>query len=324
MNQITTEYKEMRKIDLESFKDYFERVAAARDAQEHVEDFEASEPLKKKFLGASAAISIAIAVLAFIAGFMTGSPLFTWVGLVCFGFATYNSLYIVGCKVEGTAGERVAATVVIALVSGLCVVVYYTLNYPDSLIGEMGFYVILALGGVLVVITGLKLCEKAALEWGTTDDDEELGLNTRRSSVRNTVTQLGKGSDQMSGKPYVSNPKEGLNLSEHLNGEAPAIKKESQSASESPGGRVFRIKKKSQSAAESPGRRISLDQTTESGVLPPRSSALEGWDRSARPGDRGTPTSQKNSRRASPSASPSSSKERSSKSRPATPVAWAF
>ena len=83
----------------------------------------------------------------------------------------------------------------------------------------------------------------------------------RKSSVRNTVTQLGKGSDQ-----------------------APAIKKESQSASESPGGRVFRIKKKSQSAAESPGGRVFLIQTTESGVLPPRSPALEGRDRSARRG----------------------------------------
>ena len=87
------------------------------------------------------------------------------------------------------------------------------------------------------------------------------------------MTQLGKGSDQ-----------------------APAIKKESQSASESPGGRVFRIKKKSQSAAESPGGRVFLIQTTESGVLPPRSPALEGRDRSARPGDRGTPTSPKNSK----------------------------
>jgi hypothetical protein len=215
--------------------------------------------------------------------------------MVCFAFATYNALYIVGCKVEGTAGEMVAHTVVIALVSGLCIVVYYTINYPDSLIGEMGFYVILALGGVLVVIIVLKLCEKAALKWGLADPDEELGLSmrrssVRRSSVRNTVTQMGKGSDRKSGKPYSSKSKEGLNLSERLNGEAPAIKKESQSP-------------------RSPDESVS--QTTKSGVLSPRSPALEGRDRSARRGDRGTPTSPKNSK-----ASPSSSKERSSKSRP--------
>ena len=85
MKQITTEYKDMSKIDFESFKAYFERVAAARDAQEHIEDFEASDPVKNKFLAAIAAISIAIAVLAFIAGFITGSPLFIWIGVVCFG-----------------------------------------------------------------------------------------------------------------------------------------------------------------------------------------------------------------------------------------------
>ena len=75
----------MMKINFESFKLYFKRVHAARDAQEHVEDFEASDPVKNKFLAAIAAISIAIAVLACIAGFITGSPLFIWIGVVCFG-----------------------------------------------------------------------------------------------------------------------------------------------------------------------------------------------------------------------------------------------
>jgi hypothetical protein len=334
LKQITGEYKDMMKINLESFKLYFKRVHAARDAQEHIEDFEASDPVKNKFLAAIAAISIAIAVLAFIAGFITGSPLFIWIGIVCFGFALYNFLYIKGLEVEGNAGVLLK---VFPLASGICTVGYYAYNDPDSLIGKTGFYLILALGGALVVIIVLKACDRPARKWVGEKEvremvrDEELGLRKgrrRRGSLRDYAIQITrrlslKGSDRTSGNPSV----------EQIQREAE--KRRTKKESQSPGSQSPR----------SPGV-----QTTESGVLPPRSPTLEGrshnpagllprshkGDGSASPVyDRGTPISPKISKggqarmkddpvsKLAPH-SPLSSKERSTRRQSALPANWRF
>ena len=64
---------------------------------------------------------------------------------MCFAFAVYNVLYIIGCKLEGNA---CAHTLGIALVSFLGIVVYSMATAPDSLLGQIGLYLVLACVGV--------------------------------------------------------------------------------------------------------------------------------------------------------------------------------